>query len=232
MINETVNLTAKFSLISQVIIGLVDMIALQVKSKKIILKQLLTLELFVQMIEFMFYLWLIYKGPTDVNTEVTKYRYYDWFISTNVMLFTFIVYIVHLQFPEKNIREIYNENKGHIHSVIYLNTIMLLIGYLGEIKKINMRHSVYMGFIPFFIYYGIIYNVYVKKEVLNKNNVDKEKQNEINLLFWYFFIVWSIYGISALFPYNEKNVSYNILDIFSKNFFGLFLSWKVFKDKI
>jgi bacteriorhodopsin len=87
-----------------------------------------------------------------------------------------------------------------------------------------------MGFIPFLMYYVIIYNSYVKDEVLVKNNVSIEKKKEIKLLFWYFFLVWSMYGFSALLPYTKKNISYNVLDIFSKNFFGLFLAWKVYKS--
>jgi bacteriorhodopsin len=101
---------------------------------------------------------------------------------------------------------------------------------MGEVKKLSINQSVYIGFIPFIIYYGIIYKSYVKNDLLPV--VSDEKNREINLLFWYFFIVWSMYGISAMFPYTEKNISYNILDIFSKNFFGLFLSWKVYKDKV
>jgi bacteriorhodopsin len=37
------------------------------------------------------------------------------------------------------------------------------------------------------------------------------------------FIVWSLYGVAAILPFFIKNISYNILDIFAKNFFGLFL---------
>lgn len=225
---DLVKITAKYSLIAQVITGMIDIIALQVKSNVLILRQLLGLELAVQLIEFVFYVWLVYKFPSHSKEEITKYRYYDWALSTNIMLFTLIVYIVHLQYPNKTITEIYKENKANIHLVLVLNTLMLILGYLGEIKKISINQSVYLGFIPFFIYYGIIYKSYVKNDVL----ISDEKKREINFLFWYFVLVWGTYGISALFPYTQKNVSYNILDVFSKNFFGLYLSWKVFKDRI
>ena len=42
------------------------------------------------------------------------------------------------------------------------------------------------------------------------------------LLFYYFVVVWALYGVAALMSYKWKNVGYNILDLFSKNFFGLF----------
>jgi len=230
MVNEAVKLTGKYSLIAQLITGIVDVVALQVENKDLVLKQLLSLELAVQIIELVFYIWLVYHFPPNTKEEVTKYRYYDWALSTNIMLFTLIVYIIHLRYPDKTITEIYTENKKNIHSVLMLNTSMLIIGYMGEVKKLSINQSVYIGFIPFIIYYGIIYKSYVKNDSLPV--VSDEKKREINLLFWYFFIVWSMYGISAMFPYTEKNISYNVLDIFSKNFFGLFLSWKVYKDKV
>jgi bacteriorhodopsin len=45
--------------------------------------------------------------------------------------------------------------------------------------------------------------------------------------FVYFVIVWGLYGVAALMSYKVKNVMYNILDLFAKNFFGLFLAFKV-----
>ena len=41
------------------------------------------------------------------------------------------------------------------------------------------------------------------------------------------FIVWSLYGVAATFKPNEKNVSYNVLDIISKNFYGLFIYFQI-----
>jgi hypothetical protein len=39
------------------------------------------------------------------------------------------------------------------------------------------------------------------------------------------FGIWSLYGVAAWFPSALKNASYNILDIFAKNFYGVFLSY-------
>jgi bacteriorhodopsin len=41
--------------------------------------------------------------------------------------------------------------------------------------------------------------------------------------------VWAIYGVAAVLPYHIKNTMYNILDIFAKNFFGIFLSYVLYK---
>ena len=225
-------ITAKYSFITQIITATIDYIALQIEipSNLLILKQILALELGVQIIESIFYTWLLSSYHTV--EEITKYRYYDWGLSTNVMLFILVIYIVHLQQPKKTMIQIYQEHKKKIHNILFLNTLMLIIGYLGEIKKIKINTSVSVGFIPFLIYYNIIYQSYVKDEILNKQTISNEKKKEIKTLFWYFFIIWSMYGIAAALPYSQKNVSYNILDLFSKNFFGLFLSYQVYKNRI
>ena len=73
--------------------------------------------------------------------------------------------------------------------------------------------GVILGFIPFLIYYYIIYvNYAVRSESGWK-------------IFWYFFFFWSLYGVVAVLPYYIKNTFYNILDLFAKNFFGIFLSY-------
>jgi hypothetical protein len=90
---------------------------------------------------------------------------------------------------------------------------MLIFGYLGEKKIIPIYIGVLLGFIPFLIYYFLIY---IKYAVLSRNGF---------FIFWYFFFFWSLYGIVAFFPYYMKNTFYNILDLFSKNFFGIFLSY-------
>jgi hypothetical protein len=46
-------------------------------------------------------------------------------------------------------------------------------------------------------------------------------------IFLYFLIVWSIYGVAALMSYKTKNIMYNILDLFAKNFFGLYLGYVI-----
>ncbi len=107
-----------------------------------------------------------------------------------------------------------------VAQVVALNTIMLLLGYLGEDGLMDIKVSATIGFIPFIIYYKIIYTEFVKKS----NSKNKS-------LFWYFFIVWSMYGIAAYLPYETKNTAYNILDLFSKNFFGLFLVYYVWTKR-
>jgi hypothetical protein len=93
---------------------------------------------------------------------------------------------------------------------------MLFFGYLGEIKTIPSLLGVFLGFIPFLIYYYIIYVNFVTQNTTGQ------------AMFWYFVVFWSLYGVAAVLPYYVKNACYNILDLFSKNFFGVFLGYIIF----
>jgi hypothetical protein len=93
-----------------------------------------------------------------------------------------------------------------------------LFGYLGELKKISLFTSVFGGFVPFFMMFYIIYENFAKYTDLGTS------------LFWYFVIVWGLYGVAACLSYKLKNTSYNILDLFAKNFFGLFLAYLLYSN--
>ena len=43
-----------------------------------------------------------------------------------------------------------------------------------------------------------------------------------SLLYWAFFILWSMYGVLYMMDEKTKNVGFNILDLFAKCFVGIF----------
>jgi len=212
-------ITLVISIIVQIITGIIEVGAFFVKVPTIytIIRQLLLIELVVQVIESSFYVWLAYNFTKVLN--VTPKRYIDWFITTPTMLITLIVYLIYLTKKEENKTNeldfftLLKENSNIIVPVVLLNWLMLLFGYLGEMKVIPVLLGVFLGFIPFLLYYYLIYVNYVTQ---NSSGY---------LLFWYFFFFWSLYGFVAVLPYYVKNSFYNILDLFAKNFFGIFLSY-------
>ena len=214
--------TLVISIIVQIITGLIEIGAFFVKVPAIysIIRQLLIIELIVQFLEGMFYFWLAYNFTKAIN--ITPKRYIDWVITTPTMLITLIVYLIYLnkkienKTSELDFFTLLKDNSTIIIPVIVLNWLMLLFGYLGEMKIIPVLLGVFLGFIPFLIYYYMIYVNYVTQ---NTNGY---------LLFWYFFIFWSLYGVVAVLPYYVKNAFYNILDLFAKNFFGIFLSYIIY----
>jgi len=225
MINVNVYTSLITSVIIQVITGIIEISALFIKVpvKFSFLKQIMLLEVFVQFIEGSFYLYWLYNFKNILN--ITPKRYFDWIITTPTMLISLICYLIFLEHKNNNTAyklnffKLINKEFNTIITVVLLNCAMLLFGYLGETSAIPLLLGVSLGFIPFLIYYYIIY----KKYALLSNDGIK--------LYFYFFIFWSLYGIVAVLPYKIKNTCYNILDLFSKNFFGLFLTYLLFTNK-
>ena len=215
-------LTLIISIIVQIVTGIIELSAFFVKVPSVysIIRQLLLIELVVQFIEGSFYVWLAYNFTKVLN--VTPKRYIDWVITTPTMLITLIIYLIYLNKKVENktgeleFFTLFKENSNVIIPVLLLNWLMLLFGYLGEINFIPVFLGVFLGFIPFLIYYYLIYVNYVTE---NSSGY---------MLFWYFFFFWSLYGFAAVLPYNLKNSLYNLLDLFAKNFFGIFLSYIIF----
>jgi hypothetical protein len=211
-------ITLVISIIVQIITGIIEFAAFFVKvpTAYFLIRQLLILELVVQLIEGSFYFWLAYNFTKVLN--VTPKRYIDWVITTPTMLITLMMYLIYLGSQPNDLEffSLFKNNSTIFILVIVLNWLMLLFGYLGEMRIIPVLLGVFFGFIPFLIYYYIIYVNYVSEN------------NSGYLLFWYFFFFWSLYGFVAILPYYIKNSCYNILDLFSKNFFGIFLSYIIF----
>ena len=214
--------TLIISIIVQIVTGIIEIGAFFVNVPTIysLIRQLLIIELLVQFLEGMFYVWLAYHFTKVLN--VTPKRYIDWVITTPSMLLTLMIYLIYLnerrehKANELDFFTVLKENSTVFIPVLVLNWLMLLFGYLGEMRIIPVLLGVFLGFIPFLSYYYIIYVNYVTQ---NTNGY---------LLFWYFFIFWSLYGFVAVLPYYLKNSFYNILDLFAKNFFGIFLSYMIF----
>ncbi len=225
MMNLNVYTSLIISVIIQVITGIIEVSSLFIKVpfNFLFLKQIMLLEIFVQFIEGSFYLYWLYNFKNILN--ITPKRYFDWIITTPTMLISLIFYLIFLEHKnnntsvELNFFELFKKELNTIITVILLNGVMLLFGYLGETSAIPLLLGVSLGFIPFLIYYYIIY----KKYALLSNDGIK--------IYFYFFIFWSLYGIVAILPYKIKNTCYNILDLFSKNFFGLFLTYVLFINK-
>lgn len=216
--------TAFFSLAAQVVTGIIDVYVLTLPRpmELMLLRELLTLELMVQIIEAIFYVWLAVNISKAV--KITQKRYWDWVITTPVMLITLSSYLIYLRITREqgseaipSFLDIVQTNFVNFVKIIILNAMMLFFGYLGEIGIMKVIPSVMAGFVPFFAMFYIIYDQYAKHAP------------DGMILFTYFLLVWGMYGIAALMSYKWKNVFYNILDLFAKNFFGIFLAYLVFR---
>ena len=220
-----------FSIVVQVVTGVIELLALFVKTAPgmALIRQLLGLELAVQAVEGAFYAWLY----TNINTvkNITPKRYADWALTTPTMLVTLVAYIIYLNSDKGegkgddslSLLQILRKNAVPIAHILVLNWLMLLFGYLGEVGVIPLLTGVALGFAPFIAYFYIIYERFIN----NANHATIAINSTSLKSYVYFLVFWSLYGIVAVLPYALKNTIYNVLDLFSKNFFGLFLSYLI-----
>ena len=197
-------------------------LAVPVQSKDTILYTVLLLETFVQTIQLGFYSWFkthIVSSPATI----TQIRYYDWVITTPLMLFTTIIFYKYNSQTEEEaekqpltLKSFLQQYPKETIAIVLFNLGMLIAGYLGEVRILGLVSSTILGFLAFGGTFYAMWDTFVKDFPQN------------NILYFFMLIVWAIYGIAALFNPVWKNISYNILDVFSKNFYGVFLSFYIF----
>ena len=159
-----------FSIVVQVVTGVIELLVLFVKPAPgmALIRQLLGLELAVQVVEGTFYVWL-YKNIDRVK-NITPKRYADWALTTPTMLVTLTAYIIYLNSGKGNgndslsFGQILRENATPIAQILGLNWLMLLFGYLGEVGVIPLVAGVALGFVPFIAYFYIIYERFVAND--------------------------------------------------------------------
>jgi bacteriorhodopsin len=198
-------------------------IFIKLPEKHKILTQVILLESIVQAIELLFYIFFLRSLAVTNLSQMASIRYFDWVITTPIMLLTTIIFFRYQEYIEKNIDkkldlwEFIKENKENIITIFTSNFLMLLFGYLGEIKCIDMTHSLFIGFIFFGITFHTIYKNYAIESKVSLK------------MFYFIFFIWGLYGGVALFDPINKNNMFNILDLFAKNFFGIYLYYLIQK---
>lgn len=207
-----------FSLIVQLVVGIIDylVINIEVSEKDEFLKDLLKVELFVQCIEFAFYIWLFFYF-NRLSQNVTPFRYIDWSFTTPLMLITLSAFLSYNGTTSMRLGDFLSNNKDSIIKIVLLNATMLFFGVIGEFGYLSPYVSTALGFIPFTLNFSYI------KDTFLPTSEDKAK----NALFYWFVFFWALYGLFAVMNYTVKNTGYNVLDIFAKNFFGLFLAYTI-----
>jgi hypothetical protein len=216
------------SIIVQLITGLIQVSSLfwNIDSRHKVLKEVLTLETIVQGIELLFYVVVAFVSVKLAS--LASLRYYDWVLTTPMMLLATIIFMVWSnnektkEEPKITFMDTIKKYKKEIASILVLNLMMLGFGYLGETAQMPNLIAVIIGFIPFCMMFGKMYTEFVKY-----NSSEETKQ-----LYWFMTSVWGLYGVAALMNPILKNVMYNGLDIVAKNFYGLFLFYKLYQLKL
>lgn len=161
--------------------------------------------------------------------RVISYRYFDWLFTTPLLLIDLVILLF-----EKLPTLVF------MIEIILYNTCMLGIGYLGEIGTLSMLNSMWIGFIPFIL---MFYRIYQRKVYIQNKDTNMVSNNDIRSnttlqytfnttqlgIFITFILLWGSYGITHSIKHKtNRQTIYNILDLITKGFFGLFIyynSW-------
>ena len=128
-------ITGIISLFIQFVIGVIDYIAINIKvgSNDELLKDLLKVEFSVQIIEFIFYVWLFFYF-SKVSRNITPFRYLDWGITTPLMLITLSAFLNHDGKSSERLSDFLSNHTVSVIKIVVLNATMLLFGLFGEIS--------------------------------------------------------------------------------------------------
>jgi len=189
-----------------------------------VLRDLLLLETIVQFVELTAYIAIVARFHLETMAAT---RYFDWVITTPVMLLTTVVFMayseaqgqksaapVHLKSFLKEPR-----NQRNLAAILGCNMGMLVFGYLGEIGVMQRAVAWLVSSIFFVGAFAILYVEYARKSVVGIR------------LFAAMFGIWSLYAVAYLLSAVNKNVMINGLDIVAKNIFGLFLAAVIFRQQ-
>lgn len=183
--------------------------AIRTKNPKI--RNILNLETCISVVAAFYYGQFVEEIKSGADYEkINVTRYVDWSITTPIMLLVLVLAFL------------YNNKKGPMRFSNYLiillfNYLMLGFGYVGEIGMLDKQWANTFGFLAFFALY---YFIYVKYIAGNKNS-------DNNILFGAFVFLWALYGVFYTMDSVTRNVGYNVLDLFSKCFVGIFF-WAYF----
>ena len=185
------------------------------RTKDIKARHILNLETAISVIAAYFYGTFIEKvNKKQLNyKDINMTRYLDWSMTTPIMLLVLVLAFLYNTGGRLRL--------GTFATILLLNFIMLGSGYLGDIGNIPKMTGWGVGFGAFFAMYYYIYTTFLKGKYKFDNSI----------LYWAFFILWSMYGLLYLADEKIKNVGYNILDLFAKCFVGIFF-WAYFTKVI
>jgi len=177
------------------------------------IRHILNLETCISIVAAFFYSQFVEKLQSEETPDYHSLnitRYTDWAITTPIML---LVLILAMR---------YNSKTGSLPVsnfviVLVLNYLMLGFGYFGELKLISRENALFFGFVAFFMLYGYIYVKYLYRQP-NRDN---------SLIYWAFVVFWALYGVVYEEDDETRNIVYNVLDLFSKCFVGIFF-WAYF----
>lgn len=187
-----------------------------IRTKDIRIRNILNLETCISIVAAFFYGVFMKKinESDEINyKDINVNRYVDWSITTPLMLLVLILAFCYNTKQTVTLQSFL--------FILVLNYSMLFCGFLGENGLVDKMKANLAGFVFFVALYGYIYVSYIQGFGIFDNNI----------LYASFVILWAFYGVAYWMDEERKNVAYNVLDLFSKCFVGIFF-WAYFTNAI
>ena len=179
-----------------------------------LLREVLMTEVVVQVIELVFYVFILKSAVSQIGA--LKSRYYDWFITTPIMLVSLMA-LFSFRSYDGSLLDFVQEKRNTVGIIVVSNLIMLIAGYLYTTGRVSFWSSQIVGFIALAVSFSQIHTTV-------------GNSNDSKILFWSTLLVWILYGIAVQQPLAKRNIWYNILDVFSKNVVGIYAAALVLKS--
>ena len=187
-------------------------------------RNIIILEALISTISTTIYYFLDKKIETNIKNNqpidwksMAVLRYRGWTFSTPLMIIGFLLFL-------SSTTKIALTFSTAI-SCILLDWLMIFIGYLGELDIINRNVALITGFIPLILIFVIMYQVFLQNKFILINYV----------MYIFFILFWSLYGIGYVWELGGRNYLYNWLDLLSKSGFGfifaIYFLYKRFRTK-
>ena len=190
---DVVRRTAFTSLFVQVFFLLASSIGLYFPSdlpSAEFLVSLLWLEEIAQLIEILYYVYVLYIRRVPI---VTATRYIDWMMSTPVMLWSAMgfMYYHRVQGKSVTIASFWEDSQRNVLWILLSNWVMLILGGLVEMGTLPIFFGV-PATLMFIAYYVILAVGFARFSW------------EGRLLWIGMYIVWSLYGVAFVLPYRPR----------------------------
>jgi hypothetical protein len=197
---------------------------IEITEELVPLKYALNIEFFVSIVELLVYIWIGFS-LSNLSSVMAK-RYLDWFITTNFLFISISMLMIYFNQRQERNKEYQGDNVYSVDNtrqrlidlnipkfapIIVYNNLMLFFGFLGEKGILSKWVSTPLGFFFFFLGFYHLYHFFAKDSHSGRR------------VFYFITIIWAMYGIAHTFQEQAKNVCYNILDLISKNAFGVFM---------
>jgi bacteriorhodopsin len=199
----------------------------------------------VQVVEIIFYHWYrsLAVGSAAVASgalDIAWVRYIDWFFTTPVMLISTALFFEWQRRGSgggdagggDGAFSLWNwlgENQTAVGGMVLANGIMLAVGFLQEMGVLDIVTSSIVGFAALGVSFWVLSQLRSQRggDEDGKSVLLGQRGGMSDWLYPFMYVVWALYGVAAMLPSLWKNVMYNVLDLFSKNFYGMYVSWLI-----